>query len=151
MRASRKTCWMRAAAFLMAGAFPFAATGCGGGNFQNKPSPAVPIELTGVIQKAKVTISPGEVGAGPILITISNQTNDAHTVILEGESRRSNRVEERVGPINPLDTATLQRALAPGSYEIRAGSRAAVPREIAPARLRVGRERADSNDEVLRP
>ena len=45
----------------------------------------MPIELTGVIQHDKVTVSPNKVGAGPVLITISNQTTDAHTVTLEGE------------------------------------------------------------------
>jgi hypothetical protein len=123
-----------------------AAAGCGGDDFENKPRPAVPVDLTGVIQQNKVTVSPNRVGAGPISITISNQTKDAHTVTLEGT-----RVKEQVGPINPLDTATLQKSLAPGDYEVRAGSSAAVPKEIAPATLRVGRARANSNNRLLLP
>jgi hypothetical protein len=120
--------------------------GCGGEDFKNKPRPASALELTGVIQKDKVTISPDQFGAGPILLTISNQTKEAHTVTLEGESLR-----ERVGPINPLDTATIQANVGSGTYEVRAGSSQAVTQEIEPAELNVGDSRGDSNDQLLQP
>jgi hypothetical protein len=131
---------------LTVGAVALSATGCGEDDFENRPRPPVPVELTGVIQEDKVTVSPSRVGAGPILITISNQTEDAHTVILEGE-----RIRERVGPVNPLDTATIQKTLKQGSYEVSAGSQRAVAREITPAELRIGRPRKSSSDELLLP
>ena len=137
---------MRATALLTAGTLGLLAAGCGEEEFENKPRPPVPIELTGVIQEDKVTISPRRVGAGPIMITVSNQTKDAHTVTLEGDT-----VQERVGPINPLDTATIQKTLPQGSYEVRAGSSVAVPREIQPAQLTIGPKREDSNDRLLLP
>ncbi|MFN2617216.1 MAG: hypothetical protein ABR581_08850 [Thermoleophilaceae bacterium] len=137
---------MRAAAFLALGATTAVVIGCGGGDFQRKTRSPVPLELTGVIQPNKVTISPAKAGAGPISITVSNQTEEAHTVTLEGES-----VRERVGPINPQDTATIQTTLRPGSYEVRAGSSVAVPSEIRPGPLRIGRKRRDSNDKLLLP
>lgn len=140
MRAARA-----AAMFLLVGTMA-AAGGCGEDDFANRPRPPVPVELTGVIQDDKVTISPREVGAGPVLITISNQARDAHTVTLEGES-----IRDRIGPINPLDTGTIQKTLKPGSYEIRAGSSRAVAQEIAPAELTVGKQRPDSSNEVLQP
>jgi hypothetical protein len=120
--------------------------GCGGHDFENKARPPVPVELTGVIQNNKVTVSPSKVGAGPIQITISNQTKDSHTVTLQGD-----RVKERVGPINPLDTATIQATLARGTYEVRAGSSVAVPKEIRPATLTIGAPRRDSSDRLLLP
>ena len=49
-------------------------------------APPVPVELTGVIQEDKVTVSPAKIGAGPVVITISNQTDGRHTITLEGES-----------------------------------------------------------------
>lgn len=121
-------------------------SGCGGDDFENKRRPAVPIELTGVIQERGVTVSPSKEGAGPFLITISNQTDDAHTVTLEGS-----RVEERVGPIQPQDTATIQKTLPRGRYEVRAGSEQAVEREIPPAELVIGPDRDPSNDRLLLP
>jgi hypothetical protein len=120
--------------------------GCGGEDFENKPRPPVPLELTGVIQNDAVTVSPSRVGAGPVLITISNQTKDKHTITLEGE-----RIVERVGPVAPLDTATIQKTLDPGSYEVRAGTASAVPKEIQPAELRIGKERKNSNSDLLLP
>jgi hypothetical protein len=123
------------------------AAGCGEDDFENEPRPPVPMELTGVIQEDKVTVSPSKnIGAGPFVITISNQTDAEHTITLEGES-----IEESVGPVAPLDTATIQRTLAPGTYEVKAGSRRAVKREIAPASLDIGRERRNSNSELLLP
>jgi hypothetical protein len=121
--------------------------GCGEDDFENEPRPPVPMELTGVIQADKLTVSPSRnIGAGPFVITISNQTDAEHTITLEGES-----IVEEVGPVAPLDTATIQRTLAPGSYEVRAGSARAVRREIAPASLDVGAERKNSNSELLLP
>lgn len=120
--------------------------GCGEDDFENAKRPPVPIELTGVIQERGVTVSPSKEGAGPFVITISNQTDAAHTVTLEGTS-----VEERVGPIQPQDTATIQKTLAQGRYEVRAGSEQAVEREIPPAELVIGPERDPSNDRLLLP
>jgi hypothetical protein len=148
MRATRKTRGFRggAAAALATGVTVVLVTGCGTPDFKNEPRPPVPKELTGVITDKQVTISPNKVGAGPIQITVSNQTKDAHTLTLEGES-----VRERVGPINPLDTATIQKTLRTGSYEVRAGSSVAVAHEIKPATLVIGKPRKDSNNQLLTP
>jgi hypothetical protein len=137
---------MRARGVAIFAAVAAVAAGCGDEDFENKPRPPVPMELTGVIQDDKVTVSPSNVGAGPFVITISNQTDAEHTITLEGE-----RITEEVGPVAPLDTATIQRTLAPGSYEVRAGSTKAVPKEIQPASLDVGAERKNSNSELLLP
>ena len=153
MRTTGKTSTARGGlAFLLTGALVFVATGCGEEDFKNEKRPPVPIELTGVIQEDKVTISPNgrdkKIGGGPFLIIISNQTEEAHTVTLEGD-----RVRERVGPINPLDTATIQKDLPQGVYEVRAGSDEAVPvqEQIRPAELRIGPRRDPSNNELLLP
>jgi hypothetical protein len=122
------------------------ASGCGGEDFENNPRPPVPVGLTGVIQDDKVTVSPAKVGAGQVNITISNQTDGPKTIILEGES-----ITEQVGPVGPLDTAQITRTLAPGSYEVRAGSERAVRREIEPATLDIGKERRNSSSDLLLP
>ncbi|MEA2492544.1 MAG: hypothetical protein QOJ29_455 [Thermoleophilaceae bacterium] len=124
-----------------------ALASCGGGkDFANKPRPPVPLQLTGVITKSKVTISPSKVGAGPVVITVSNQTGQSRTLTLDG-----NGIQERVGPINPLDTAQLQKTLKPGTYTVKAGSEAATASTIAPATLVIGKERASGSDKVLLP
>jgi hypothetical protein len=131
------------AAVLAAG---LVVAGCGGEDFANNPRPPVPVELTGVIQPDAVTVSPARIGAGPVLITMSNQTRTPVTIMLDGTS-----VTDRVGPVPPLDTATIQRTLEPGRYEVRAGSDVALPREIRPAELEIGRERPSSSSDLLLP
>jgi hypothetical protein len=120
--------------------------GCGEDDFKNEARAPIREALTGVIQDDAVTVSPSRIGAGPVEITISNQTDARHSVTLEGES-----IVEREGPVAPGDTATIQKTLAPGSYEVKAGSAKAVRREIRPAILRIGKERQNSNNELLLP
>jgi hypothetical protein len=123
------------------------AAGCGEDDFENEPRPPVTMELTGVIQEDKLTISPSRnIGAGPFKILISNQTDAEHTITLEGGS-----IVEKVGPVAPLGTEQIQRTLPPGSYEVRAGSKRAVRQEIQPAVLDIGEERKSSNNELLLP
>ena len=123
------------------------AAGCGEDDFENEPRPPVTMELTGVIQEDKLTISPSRnIGAGPFKILISNQTDAEHTITLVGGS-----IVEKVGPVAPLGTEQIQRTLPPGSYEVRAGSKRAVRQEIQPAVLDIGEERKSSNNELLLP
>jgi hypothetical protein len=140
---------IRAGALTAFCAAALVVVGCGEDDFENEPRPAVPKQLTGVITPEKVTVSPDEEGAGPFVITISNQTKAAHTVTLE--SADGGNVREQVGPINPLDTGTIQRTLPTGEYTVKAGSERAVKREIEPAVLRIGEDRKSGSDELLLP
>ena len=119
---------------------------CGEDDFANEPRPPIPLQLTGVVRDEGVTISPGNVGAGPIVLTVSNQTGQPHTITLEGEG-----VEEMVGPVDPTETVSIQKTLEPGNYSVRAGSPEASPREIMPGRLVIGPERDTSSDDTLLP
>jgi hypothetical protein len=121
--------------------------GCGDEDFERRARAPVTIELSGVIQKDAVTISPArDLGAGPFEITISNQTDQPHTVRLEGE-----RIKQDAGTVDPSDTLTFRQTLEPGRYEVFAGSEQAVPKEIEPAVLDIGADRRDSNSDLLLP
>ena len=121
--------------------------GCGGGkHFKNEPRPAAPIQLTGVVRENQVDISPKRVGAGPVILIVSNQTDLARTITLEGEG-----TTDTVGPIQPLDTAKLQQTLKPGTYTVKAGSPSATTREIRPGTLTVGAPRPSSSNQLLLP
>jgi hypothetical protein len=120
--------------------------GCGEEDFKNEARAPVREALTGVIQDDSVTVSPSKLGAGPVEITISNQTDARHSITLEGES-----IVERQGPVEPGDTATIQKTLKPGTYEVKAGSAKAARREIRPAVLTIGKERKNSNNDLLLP
>jgi ribosomal 50S subunit-recycling heat shock protein len=130
----------------VAGAAIFVA-GCGESDFENKARPAVRLQLSGVIQKDKVTVSPArDLGAGPFEITISNQTGQRHTVKIEGGS-----TTQPAQPVDAGDTLTIKRTLDPGTYQVKAGSEEAVRKEIEPATLNIGAERPDSNSDLMLP
>ena len=130
---------------LLAGAILVA--GCGGGDkFKNDERPPTPVQLTGVVRETAVTISPKRVGGGPVILIVSNQTDTARTITLEGGG-----TTDTVGPINPLDTAQLQQTLKPGTYTLKAGSKQATAKEITPGTLTVGPNRQSSSDELLLP
>jgi ribosomal 50S subunit-recycling heat shock protein len=130
----------------VAGAAIFVA-GCGESDFENKARPPVRLQLSGVIQKDKVTVSPArDLGAGPFAITISNQTGQRHTVKIEGGS-----TTQPAQPVDAGDTLTIKRTLDPGTYQVKAGSEEAVRKEIEPATLNIGAERPDSNSDLMLP
>jgi hypothetical protein len=127
-----------ASAFALLATAAFTAAGCGGGTqFKNDPRPPAPVQLT---------VSPDRVGAGPVILLISNQTQQAHTITLDGVD-----TTDTVGPVNPLDSAKIQQTLKQGRYTVKAGSTQAVAREIKPATLSVGPQRRDSSNQVLLP
>ena len=126
--------------------FTASMAACGDEDFKNEPRQPVPIELTGVVQDEGVTVSPAKIGAGPVLITLANQTDDPHTIALDGGT-----VHAEVGPVAPTNTTTIRRTLAPGDYEVSAGSEAAVPKQIKPATIRVGPERNSASGDLELP
>jgi hypothetical protein len=125
------------------------AAGCGGGpHFKNEQRPPAPIQLTGVITDQKVTISPNRVGEGPIILLISNQTQQPYRVRITLDGKV---VAETSAPINPLDTAKLQDTFTRGSYQVKTGSDKAVAKEITPGTLEIGPARKSSRNELLLP
>lgn len=139
----------RVALVLVGSVVALPVTGCGGGDdFKNKPRPPVPIQLSGVINSNSVSVEPRQVGAGPITLVIANLSDQSHVVTLEGGPKDTS---ERVGPINPQDTGTIQETLQQGTYTVKVGSARAAARAVAPATLEVGPKRKSSADQVLLP
>ena len=143
-------------------------SGCGGDDkFKNEPRPPIPTQLTGVITNEEVTVSPdtlplpaekGQQEASreldtPILLIISNQSDEPHTVTLTGKTTDGKPISADTPPIAPLDTGQIQQSLPPGRYEIKAGSEKAVDpgEQIAAAMLTVNPNRQTSSDDLLLP
>ncbi|MBA3300764.1 MAG: hypothetical protein H0T15_02755 [Thermoleophilaceae bacterium] len=105
----------------------------------------MPLQITGVITARSVTISPDSFGAGPVIITVANETKDSHTLTLKGP-----RASERVGPINPSDTAAIQKTLAEGKYTVSAAS-SGNEDDIADAEIKVGPKRESGSGDLLLP
>jgi hypothetical protein len=124
---------------------------CGDDDFANEPRPPVPVAITGVITEQQVDISPNEFGAGPVVLTISNQTPESHRVTLEGTADDGTEISEVTGPINPQDTATIQQSLPPGEYEVIANSDGALNPDIRPGQITVDEERPSGSNELELP
>jgi hypothetical protein len=126
-------------------------TACGGDDFENERRPPVPITITGVVTDQEVDISPHDFGAGPIVLTISNQTPESHRVTLDGTSDDGTEISEVTGPINPQDTATIQQSLPPGDYEVIANSDGALNPDIRPGQITVDEERPSGSNTLELP
>lgn len=129
----------------------FGVSACGDDDFENERRPPVPLAITGVITDRQVDISPDSFGAGPVVLTISNQTEESHRVALEGRAEDGTEVSEVTGPINPRDTATIQQSLPEGEYEVIANSDGALLPEIRPGEITVGPDRPSGSDELELP
>jgi hypothetical protein len=142
-----KAGWIRWAALLGGVVGVLVVSGCGDDDdFENKPRPPAPIQLSGVITDKAVSVEPRKVGAGPVVLLVSNQTQESHTIKLDGP-----QASEEIGPINPLGVGRIQEDLRPGTYQIRAGSERATERQIKAATLTVGPPRPSSSNSVLLP
>lgn len=133
-----KPIWLVAAG--LAGALALAA--CGAETHPSNPRPPAPISITAQIDDGKVSISPNQFGAGLTVITISNQAEQAQTLVVEGPRlSRSSRL------MDPGATAELKVDLEPGIYAVAAGADS----KAKPAKLKVGPPRPSAQNELLQP
>jgi len=123
--------------------------GCGGDDgFANRERAAAPIVLSVSITPRDITVSPSRIGAGTIELIASNLTSDSQQITLRSEmlSAGTAPLEQRTGPINPGDTASLTADLAPGTYRVTTGAG-----RSPSATIRVGPARPASSDGLLQP
>jgi hypothetical protein len=123
--------------------------GCGGDDeFANDERAPATVTLSASITSANVTIAPSHLGAGTIELIASNLTSTSQQVTLRSEALAdgADPLEQRTGPINPGDTASLTADLTQGTYRLTTRSQA-----IAPATIRVGPRRASAKDQLLQP
>jgi hypothetical protein len=124
--------------------------GCGSSSadYKNDPRPPSLIIITGYISDQRVSVSPRSLGAGPISLIVTNQTGTAQRVTLEsaGPAGSGPGIKQVTAPISPQDTATLKVDVKPGSYSVHVAGDG-----IRAARLKVGRERASAQNDLLQP
>ena len=129
---------VRSLAAIVAALCAFVLAACGEEDFPNDPRPPAPISLTARIGDGGVSVGPQEVGAGLANITVSNQTADPATLVLEGPT------DESSDEIVAGGTGTLKVALEEGDYQVSNNGSGA-------AQLTVGPERESSQNELLLP
>ena len=123
--------------------------GCGSEpDYANEPRPPSPINVTAAITNEKITVSPKEFGAGPIVLIIANQTSEPQRVTLETDEIAGEQggIKQSTAPINPDGTATLKVEVREGEYEVSVESGG-----IQAARVSVSSERESAQNELLQP
>jgi hypothetical protein len=118
------------------------AVGCGSEDHPNEPRPPAPIEVTARVDDKQVTVAPNSFGAGLVNFTISNQSEDTVQLTFDGE-----RLQTASNPIQPNGVGGIKLDLEEGEYEVTAGTQS----DAAPQTLRVGAERASSQNQLLLP
>jgi hypothetical protein len=148
---------MRARASLLTIVIALGTSACGGGGGSraaSRPAPPIPINLSAYVSDTQVRISPARFGAGPVLLTVTNQARRSVTIrILTGAHLLSASV-----PIRPQGVTQLKLDLTQGDYAVlaapaspRTEAQRSLPARIAAAHLRVGRTRASGGSSLLQP
>jgi hypothetical protein len=126
-----------------------AVTGCGGSEQRdNRLRPPAPITLTGAIHKDGVQISPASVGAGTIVLIVSNQSGKPQTVTFETDELggRTGGRQASSPVIAPSTTGRLTIDAREGTYSVHVADSA-----IRAARVSVGPPRKSAQDQLLLP
>jgi len=123
--------------------------GCGGSEQrENELRPPVPVVMTAAIQDDVVRVSPLSVGAGPITLVVSNQTDEPQTVSFETDELGGERGGNRASSpqIAAKGTGRLTIDAREGTYAVRTSDDA-----IREARIEIGPARESGQDRVLLP
>jgi hypothetical protein len=125
--------------------------GCGedeAADYQNKPRPPAPINVTAAIDGERVRVSPGSFGSGPVVFIISNQSGAPQTVTFETDEigGASGGIQRSTSEIAARSTGQLKVDPPEGTYRLSASSAG-----IRPAAIEVGERRRSAQDELLQP
>ena len=129
--------------------FAIALSGCGeGDDYKNDLRPPSPINVTAFVSPERVSVSPANFGAGPIVVVVTNQSNSSQEVTFASESAGTSGPTDvsQSTLINPGDTGELKLDVAQGSYLVRTGDES-----VRPATVTVGPKRESAQNELLQP
>lgn len=127
------------------GALLLAVSGCGESqSFANKSRPPVILNITAEITDQGVLVSPAKIGAGPVHLVVTNQSQSSRELTVDSQSASAGEKPASSGPINPQGTAELNVNLEEGDYKVSASG-------TGSARLTVGPMRPSGQNEVLEP
>ena len=123
-------------------AIALTAVGCGSDDHPNEPRPSSPLEVTARIDDDVVQVSPAEFGAGLTVFTISNQSDEAVALTLDGPVAATSQTLE---PNAVSDDFKVE--LQEGTYEVTGGAES----RAEPQELIVGPARPSAQDDLLLP
>jgi hypothetical protein len=141
--------WIRIEAVLAAALLAAGLSACGAEeDYQNKPRPPSPINVTAAIDNDHVRVSPLTFGGGPVVILVSNQSDSEQKVTFETDELGASTggIRRSTGPIAPLSSGQLKLDAREGSYTLSASAG-----DIEPATVTVSKRRKSSQDQLLLP
>jgi hypothetical protein len=117
--------------------------GCGSGHRANADRPPAAVNVTVAIHRGHIELSPKRIGGGPVVLFVSNLSRRPQRLTLETGGNGPG-IRRTTNLIAPQGTAQLSVDVTRGVYVI------SVPHSLS-ARLRVGRERPSSQNDLLQP
>jgi hypothetical protein len=130
-------------------ALALAAAGCGGGAPRaDVDRPATPAMLTAAIRDRSVQVSPTRIGAGEIVLVVSNQSTRPQRVTFESDELGATRSGQRASTatIPPQGTGRLTIDARRGGYAVHVDDQA-----VRAAHVRVGAPRPSAQNQLLLP
>jgi hypothetical protein len=119
--------------------------GCGSGkHYVNAPRPPSLLIITVAIDNGRVLVSPTHIGAGPVQLTMANETQASQQVTVASD--QPGVLQEHAGPINPGNTASLKANLSSGTYSVKVDGSS-----IQAATIAVGGQRPSAQNQLLQP
>jgi hypothetical protein len=143
MRARRVT----SCALALAGAL--GASACGApATHPNEDRPPASINVTAAIVDGHIELSPRTVGAGPIRLLVTNQTDDPRTVTVQTNEVGGSQpgLKSSTSAIVPSGTAMLEVDVREGDYRVSTDGG-----DIKAVAMKVGAERPSAQGELLQP
>jgi hypothetical protein len=134
-----------------------AISGCGGGSGVSPTAsrPPAPVNLTVYVNDSKVSVSPTSVGAGPVVLIVTNQASHAEALAIS--SADGSHTLASTAPINPQATTQVSVDFKPGNYTIATAPHGSTdaslanPTSVTAASIHIGPTRSNSNNSLLSP
>ncbi len=115
----------------------------------NELRPPLPIQLDASLMPKKISLSPNQIGGGPITLIVSNLTGSDLRVTFGANSPSGSsdlRIDSQSATIAPNNTATMKADLTDGTYSL------SVEDDAIPASLlSVSGERPSAQNDLMLP
>jgi hypothetical protein len=132
------------------------ACGSAGSKSASIAPPPGPVVLSALVGGSQVSVSPARLGAGPVLLTVTNQGQRAAVVTLSRSGHAQTLA--RTAPINPQGATQIKVDLSRGTYRVavargahRTDAQKTRPVPVAGAMIRVGRRHGNGAGQLLAP
>ena len=128
---------------------PIALAACGGSDQRkNDLRPAAPVTLTGAIHSDRIQVSPDTVGAGTVVLVLSNQSKAPQTVTFETDELGGTKGGTTASSpeIAPGSTGRLTLTTREGTYSVHTEDDA-----IRATEIKIGPARKSAQDSLLLP